>query len=340
MREDYLISVIVPIYNVADYVKECIESLIKQTYSNLEIILVDDGAADDSGEICEKYAKLDQRIVVYHKKNGGLSDARNYGIDRARGDLIAFVDGDDWIHPQMYEIMVSVMEQEHANVVTCWFEQENREFADEIVNIKKLNIKILTGAEALSDIETPLVVAWNKLYKKSIFEDIRYPIGKLHEDEFIIHKIFWKCNRIAVIDKPLYFYTVREGSIVAQMIPKRVYDALEAFDERVTFAIEKNWTEVMTAVVERYCDYTIDRYYEIKAGKHELLDASYLKLLWQSERDILMKYPDVYVDKKYKKFAISPTKYERWQQCRMKMGRYKNLIFYVVRRVFKRDANE
>lgn len=333
MLEEKLISVIVPIYNVFQYVEKCIESIIAQTYSNLEIILVDDGSTDGSEEICDKYAQIDQRIVVYHKKNGGLSDARNYGLERANGDLIAFVDGDDWIHPQMYEIMLSVMNKEKVEVVTCWFEQEYIQFANEMLKKDFLNVKILTGAEALTDIETPLVVAWNKLYRKFIFEDIRYPIGKLHEDEFVIHEIFWKCNRVAVIDKPLYFYTVREGSIVAQMLPKRVYDSLEAFARRVSFACEKEWIEVMPAVVKRYCDYTIDRYYEIKAGKYELLDSSFLNLLWESERDMLIKYPNVCVNEKYKKFAESPRKYERWIKHINRMKRYKNIIKAVARKM-------
>lgn len=307
-----LISVIVPIFNIKEYVEKCIKSIVGQTYTNLEIILVDDGSTDGSGEICDQFALQDDRITVFHKTNGGLSDARNYALDRVNGDLIAFVDGDDWIHPEMYEIMHSIMKEKNADIVTCGFEQHKIEFAKQHYIQDNLNIKILTREKALCDIETPLVVAWNKLYKSEIFSDIRYPKGKLHEDEYVIHRIFYKCTRIAVIDSPLYFYTIRDNSIVSVMTPQRINNALEAFRDRVEFSCDMGWNEVMPAVLRRYCDYCIDRYLEIRNGKYTKLDDKYMDILWQSERDILQKYPNVQIDKKYRCFAVSPEIYDRW----------------------------
>lgn len=332
---DKIISVIVPVYNIKDYIEKCIESLISQTYRNIEIILVDDGSTDGSGDICDKYAEIDKRITVLHKENGGLSDARNYGIDRAHGSLLAFVDGDDWLHPQMYELMTSVMESNTADIVTCWYEQLNEDFARQRYRQEELSLKILTGAEALSDIEIPLVVAWNKLYKKEIFSSIRYPKGRLHEDEYAIHRILYQCNIVVVIDKPLYFYTIRSDSIVARMTPKRIHDSLEAFADRVAFADEMGWGEVMPAVVKRYCDYCIDRYMDIRNGVYEVIDNSYLDILWRSERDMVQKYIGIELDKSYKCFAKSPKQYDRLMMIRSKKKRFRNLLKHDLVKRFK-----
>lgn len=308
---DDLISVIVPIYNVSNFVKKCIESLINQTYENLEIVLVDDGSTDESGKICENYATRDSRICVYHKENGGLSDARNYGIEHAHGEFYAFVDGDDWIHPQMYEILITFIKKENADIVTCGFERKNMFFDEKYIDITNVCYQVLTREQALSDIEVPLVVAWNKLYKKQIFNECRYPVGRLHEDEFVIHRIFWQCNKIVTIDMPLYFYTERETSIIAKLTEKRINDALDALDDRVYFAFTHQWMDVMTAVIERYCDYTIDRYFDIKKQNYEFAP-KVQQMLWRSEQRMLMRFPMVSVHQKYKVFAESPEKYERW----------------------------
>lgn len=334
-KEDKLISVIVPVYNIKEYVEKCIKSIIGQTYSNLEIMLVDDGSTDGSGEICDKYALQDDRIIVMHKSNGGLSDARNYAIDRAHGELFAFVDGDDWIHPQMYELMYNIIEQENVDIVTCWFEQKNPDFVRQSYTVDDLDVRQLTGAEALSDIEVPLVVAWNKLYKREVFDEIRYPKGKLHEDEFIIHRLFYRCSKIAVINQALYFYTIRDNSIVAQMTPQRIHDALEAFSDRVEFADEKGWSEVMSAVVKRYCDYCIDRYNDIRVGKYELFDDSYLDMLWQLEHDIMDKYETIEIDEKYTLFAKSPEKYYGWLKKSARREKYRNMPRIVVQKMAK-----
>lgn len=332
---DSLISVIVPIYNIEEYVENCIKSIMMQTYHNLEIMLVDDGSTDRSGEICDRYASQDRRIIVLHKDNGGLSDARNYAIERAHGELIAFVDGDDWIHPQMYELMIDIMQRENADVVTCWFEQENADFTKQCYMTDNLDVRQFTGAEALSNIEIPLVVAWNKLYKREIFDDIRYPMGKLHEDEFVIHRIFYKCQKVIVISQALYFYTIRNNSIVAQMTPQRIYDALEAFSDRVEFADKQGWSEVMPAVVKRYCDYCIDKYIDIRAGKYELLDDSYLVMLWQLEHDMLGKYYTIEIDEKYKLFSKSPGEYYDWLMKNERREKRRNMPRKLAHKVVK-----
>lgn len=326
MSKECLISVIVPVYNVAGYLDACISSILSQTYQNLEILLVDDGSIDSSGKICDRYAEKDSRIMIYHKENGGLSDARNYALDRARGELIAFVDGDDWIHPQMYEVMQSVMEDTRSDLVTCGFERENRNFAYNGINIGLSDVRLLTREDAISNIEIPLVVAWNKLYRRCIFDGIRFPVGRVHEDEFIIHRILWKCRRISVINRALYFYTERDGSIITKMTPKRIYDALEAFEDRILFTDSEKWMEALPVALKRYCDYTIDRYYEIKNGVYAELDNSFLELLWERERKMLEKYRNISICKKYRKFAKSPETYERWLRNQRMVEKYKNRI--------------
>lgn len=330
-----LISVIVPIYNVSEYVKKCIESLLNQTYHNLEIILVDDGSTDDSGAICEQYADSDQRICVYHKKNGGLSDARNYGIERAHGNFYAFVDGDDWLHPQMYELLYEFMQKENADIVTCGFERKNSAFAKINFGLKDIPYKELSREQALIDIETPLVVAWNKLYKKEIFATCRYPVGRLHEDEFVIHEIFWQCNKVVTLEIPLYFYMERGTSIIARLTEKRIIDALTALENRVRFAFEHQWTEVMSAVIERYCDYTIDRYYDIKRQK-DGLDERIGIMLWKAERKMLDEFKTVSVQKQYKVFAKSPEHYEMWLKRKKKRDNRRQLIEGTIVSIVKR----
>lgn len=330
LRNNLLISVIVPVYNIADYVEKCIKSIIDQTYRNLEIILIDDGSTDESGEICNRYAETDARIAVFHKMNGGLSDARNYGIERAHGELLGFVDGDDWIHPQMYEIMLMKMQQETADIVSCWFEQEDEEEFNKKVDLEALNIKNMSGAEALIEIETPLVVAWNKLYRKEIFSELRYPVGKLHEDEFVIHKIFRQCEKITIIECSLYFYTIRSNSIVAIMSEQRINDALEALADRVSFADKEHWDEVMPAVVKRYCDYCIDRYYDIQGKRYEI-SVEIKEKLWRLEHDMCEKYRKIQIDEKYRRFSISPTEYEGY----INRKTLKEKLYSTVRRFMK-----
>ena len=332
ISDNLLISIIVPIYNVRDYVCKCVESIQNQTYKNLEIILVDDGSTDGCGEICDKYAADDNRIVVIHKVNGGLSDARNYGIDRCHGALLGFVDGDDMIHPQMYEIMLKQLQEIHAEVVTCWFDREDEDKFQKQISEDEVTTKILTGTEALIDIETPLVVAWNKLYKREIFNNLRYPVGRLHEDEFVIHKIFKQCKKVCVIENSLYFYTVRSDSIVANMSEKRIDDSLDAFMDRVKFADENDWTEVMPAVVKRYCDYCIDRYWEIKNHRYQL-PSSVMDKLWSSVHDLCERYPEVDIDIKYRKFADAPDTYQKYLDDEIKKHWFKNRVMEFPRKL-------
>ena len=222
MKKNKLISVIVPVYQVELYVRKCLDSIIEQEYENLEIILIDDGSTDGSSQICDDYKSKDKRIKVIHRENGGLSSARNAGIDIANGEYIAFIDSDDWVDPKYIEKLYSVCEIYDCDIAQCSYENVINE-DDFIWKDKTGGNKqpmLYTGREfsyatyRLLSWECNLV--WNKLYKKSLFEDIRFPVGKIHEDEFTTYKLVWKSDKVGVISDQLYYYRYRIGSIMQQ----------------------------------------------------------------------------------------------------------------------------
>lgn len=240
------ISIIVPIYKVEKYLSKCVESILVQTYTNIEIILVDDGSPDQCGEFCDKYARHDSRIKVIHKENGGLSDARNVGIEAATGTYIAFVDSDDYIHPQMIEKLYEAIYRNNADMSICNFEYvysdmickdncENSPIKDEVITGKEILIHKLMGSGMWY-----WVVAWNKLYRKTLFKSIRFPNGKIHEDEFIIHKICGECNRVVCVPDVLYFYVQRKGSITSEKFDIKRLDRAEAELDRCFYLININ----------------------------------------------------------------------------------------------------
>lgn len=227
-----LISVIVPIYKVEDYLDRCIQSIVEQTYRNLEILLVDDGSPDRCPDICDTWAKRDKRIRVIHKKNGGLSDARNVGIDQSNGDWILFIDSDDYILPSMCERLFKVAKTTQSDIAVCSYFMDYGDRKKSLKPFIKDKQKILSRDEAMNlyFVHHPVefVVAWNKLYRSKVFFDeqrVRYPVGWLHEDEFTTYKIFYSANRVVWIQDELYGYIQRDGSITANYGKKN----LEAF---------------------------------------------------------------------------------------------------------------
>ena len=235
------ISVIVPVYNVERYLEKCIDSILKQTYTNLEVILIDDGSIDSSPKICDMYKKKDDRVRVIHKVNEGVSVARNMGLDIAQGDFIIFIDSDDYVHNQMIEILYKGIIENNSDISMCEYKNV---LEDEVIKEEKYDEKLLrfenyTNIEALSNLKSDkminYVVVWNKLYKRKLFDNLRYKEGKIHEDEFIIHKILYKCNRISYLHKQLYYYLKRNNSIMASKGNDAMLDCLDAQEERIKF---------------------------------------------------------------------------------------------------------
>ena len=221
-----LISVIVPVYRVEKYIIDCVRSIIHQTYTNLQIILVDDGSDDNCPRICDKFALDDRRIEVIHKKNGGLSSARNAGIERAYGAWILFVDSDDFIAVNMIEKLADIVDKTGADIAVCDYEQipEGRKF--DIIRREEVDeVKVLGTFDAEARFYEPgrmgqCMVAWNKLYRKNLFDKegipVRYPVGKIFEDGFTTYKLVYNASKVAFTDEVLYFYRQRGDSIMSR----------------------------------------------------------------------------------------------------------------------------
>ena len=226
MRERPLISVIVPVYNVEKYLPKCVDSILGQTYENLEIILVEDGTKDNSGAICDAYAAKDSRIRVIHKENGGLSSARNAGMDIARGDYFGFVDSDDWIEPKMYETLLNLAEKYHADLV-CGSRYDVAEATGErTLGLHHEKEEALSSMDLLGRVFTwdgCDSAAWDKLYRRHLFDDIRYPLGMYSEDIAIFYKLMEKANRVALCPEPLYNYHHRENSITTAKLSEKTF---------------------------------------------------------------------------------------------------------------------
>ena len=225
-----LISIIVPVYKVEKYLDRCVESIVNQTYTNLEIILVDDGSPDNCPAICDKWAEKDNRIRVIHRENGGLSDARNAGIDIAAGDYIGFIDSDDYIEPDMYKKLLTVIHETNSDIALCnirtVYEDNENSFSYKDTDITT----VFNNAAAMSALIDDFIrqVVWNKLYKADIIKDIPFDVGKYHEDEFWSYKVIGKSSQVALIEYTGYNYLQRKNSIMGNSYSLKRLDAIEA----------------------------------------------------------------------------------------------------------------
>ena len=266
------ISIIVPIYNVEKYLKYCLESILIQSYKNLEIILVNDGSTDNCGKICDEYQLKDSRIKVIHKTNAGLADARNTGLKIATGNYISFLDSDDYIYPTFYEELYKLLQKNDADIAECDFMRINVENIDkckEIIDIENEKNTIFevstTNIESLKLLYGPRlkpylkkVVVWNKLYKKSILDNIEFPVGKLHEDEYTTFKILYKAKKVVSTNRILHGYMQTTNSIMRQEIKqKRIEHNLDAYIKSSDFFAEKS-EEIEIKSRRRYLENCIE----------------------------------------------------------------------------------
>lgn len=234
-----MISVIVPVYKVADYLDKCVHSLVTQTYLDLEIILVDDGSPDDCPRICDAWAEKDRRIRVVHKTNGGLSDARNAGLDIAGGDYISFVDSDDWIAPTMLETMLNVLLQADADICSCGIMNVYEDGSTQSWHQPPLKGNSETFLRALyADTSVPVAV-WNKLYRKELWDKLRFPVGKICEDAFTTYKLIDQARKLIQIPDELYFYRIRSGSIMTSSFRPARMDEEEAWRCNYEFVMKQ-----------------------------------------------------------------------------------------------------
>ncbi len=240
------ISIIVPVYKVEPYLRRCVDSILNQSFSDFELILVDDGSPDNCGAICDEYAAKDSRVYVIHQKNGGLSAARNAGIDWAfahsDSTWLTFVDSDDWIHPQMLEALYNAVRKDGTSVAVCGYQETSGE--DPVVLSDQLSSSLWTPDDFYVQHNCNATLAWGKLYEKRCFETLRYPVGKIHEDEYVTYQILFQLPKISVIPAPLYAYFVNmEGLTKSTWSPKWL-DAWGAFEEQIRFFHETGRTEL------------------------------------------------------------------------------------------------
>lgn len=256
-----LVSIIVPVYNVEQYVGKCLDSLIKQTYHNIEIIVINDGSTDSSGEICDKYAENDRRIKVVHQENCGLSVARNVGLELQQGEYISFVDSDDFVSVYFIESMLKCMVSYDVDAVQCMtfsflneMDVPNEELSEECVLISG---KEMCHHMMMNTLETAGIVP-NKLYKASVFDRLRFLEGKLHEDEFIIHELLY-FNSYAVMKNRLYFYrSKRENSITHSEFSEKRLDGNDATMKRIEFFINQDEESLADEARVVFCRRVLD----------------------------------------------------------------------------------
>ncbi len=255
MNKNPVLSVIVPVYNVEEYLAECLDSIINQTYKDIEIIVVDDGSTDNSGLICNEYAAKYDKITVYHKQNGGLSSARNYGIERANGKYLSFIDSDDFIDKDMFYILMNLATINDADIVMCGYIKYTSKEINEHQKFLEKDTTVYKNQEVLLRFYTEFC-AWNKVYKKKLLNNIRFPEGKLYEDARTMYKIAYQAKIAVVYPKCLYYYRQRNSSIMNTFSTKNYFDRISVWDEIYDFMRGK--------VSDTECEY-------IKTRKNKLI---------------------------------------------------------------------
>jgi glycosyltransferase involved in cell wall biosynthesis len=265
-----MISVIIPVFNVKDYLKDCIESVINNTYKNLEIIMIDDGSQDGSSEIIDEYAARDSRIKTIHKENTGVSSARNAGLDIATGDYISFVDSDDFIEPQMFENLLEILRKEDADIVQCGYEKvdENTQKRQKMFQSDKVFLSNKDVCEAYFVKSKLNLMLWNKLYKRKVIGDIRMVEGRNNEDNMFWIDIIRKINKAVTISAPHYKYRIRNNSIMHRDFAADKLDILYAY-EYMYHQCESGMKEYQKYILIWMCLDCAYLYYEIWKSQFE-----------------------------------------------------------------------
>ena len=247
------LSIVVPVYNVEQYLHQCIDSILHQTFQDFELILVDDGSPDDCPKICDEYAKNDSRIKVIHKTNGGLSSARNAGLQIARGEYISFIDSDDFLDPITYTHIFSIFNKENVDVVIFGrYEVYGKNY---VLGERQNIYRVMDSAQAIALMNTSIlgyydVAAWDKVYKRELFKNVEYPVGKLSEDWYTTYKVLSKANKVVYDSTPLYYYRQRDNSITHQQT-KVNYDAIYASEQVLKF-VNKHQVKYINEAIFAY----------------------------------------------------------------------------------------
>lgn len=283
------ISVIVPIYNVEPYLCRCVDSILAQTFRDFEIILIDDGSPDRCPKICDHYAGRDNRIHVIHQKNGGLSAARNAGIDWAfansDSEWITFIDSDDWVYPQYLEFLYRAAVEEDVLISVCGTAYERNDVHEMLP--QKYQVRTISSEQYWTDNNGEISVAWEKLYKKHLFKQVRFPIGMLYEDEFTTYKLLFATERLAVLHNNLYIYYYSERSIIRSNWNEKKFSNVDAVLEQIEFFKAKGYSQIERGLRGRLAsiikhDFAVikkepERFSEFRAVIEKKIEKSYKK---------------------------------------------------------------
>lgn len=304
-----LISVIVPVYKVEKYIHKCVDSIIAQTFTDFELFLVDDGSPDNCGKICDEYAEKDNRIIVIHKENGGLSDARNVAIDKAKGEYLTFIDSDDYVSENHLETLYNALISTGSDIAIANISSFDDDGYNDEFYRPTSEVEVLENEEMFKTIYQPC--AQSKLYKKYIFDDIRYPFGRLYEDFFVYHDVLAKANRLVLTGCNTYYYLLRSDSIMRQKYRLQFTDIIDALEVRIKkleelglrdLVIENrpfiyNRTAVAFANLDDSVAENMGRLKEIK----DIYDAEYPKLMTETDNKkqkfrywLLYKFPNIH----------------------------------------------
>lgn len=288
-----LISVVVPVYNVEDCICRCVDSILCQSYRNIEIILVDDGSTDLSGTICDKYEVSDNRIKVIHKQNGGLSDARNAGLYTAKGEYISFIDSDDFVHPHFLSILYNELSKNEADLAVCGYikgRKNHFKSNNKPINYKTLLFKkeemLFHWHSKLKHYET---MAWNKLYKTCLFteNEIRYPKGFFNEDVLTTHLVVNRAEKIILSDFPLYYYFQRKNSITRCNTEKKIQDCIYAQKERISWFKEQGYVGAAERLDIRLQKYYMLMYVSMNSAVFKQLGNDIITMFTDNTRYVL-----------------------------------------------------
>lgn len=277
------ISIIIPVYKVEDYLKECLDSIVKQTYQNLEIILVDDGSPDKCGEICDMYAEKDSRIKVLHKKNAGVARARNDGIELATGAYISFIDSDDWIAENAYEIMHQSLKAQDADCVVggcLTVLDKDGELVPKYT--KRRAVGCISAQEAMKGVLLNGSAVWNRLFKREVFREIRFPLDRINDDEVVALHAYAECKKIVFLDTDTYFYRIRQNSITTSKFSIRNMDYYYNSIENLAF-VKNKCPELVPCAEFKFIKAMLYCYVNLKKMKK---DAKVKELLQQLKKDI------------------------------------------------------
>ncbi|MDF2537559.1 MAG: glycosyl transferase family protein [Herbinix sp.] len=306
---DKLVSIIVPIYKAEKYLDHCVPSLINQSYKNLEIILVNDGSTDDSGLLCDNFAKIDSRIRVLHKTNGGVSDARNCGLKMAKGEYIAFVDSDDFIHERFIEVLYKMCEENCLPIAQCrplYLTLQNFHIPK---NNMEYEIKIYDNLDMLQHLyskhSATTNVVWNKLFRKDLFDNISFPVGRIMEDFSTSYLLIYAAKKIAVTEEPLYYYFRSENSYMRSGYNLKRLDVLAAYEERLDFFTSINHSELYNKSLYWYRNSLLKNYFMCR---------KYYRKLKENKQELRRKLIRSYCNYKYKNHFSFKVRYQMMRE--------------------------